>query len=93
MMQQEIPSDYVIGTGKEYSVEQFAQKAFSHVGLNYKDHIEIDSQLKRPSEVDSLLADFSRAKKILKWEPKVSFDNLVKDMVESDIEYITNYGF
>ena len=93
MMQQETPSDYVIGTGKEYSVEQFAQKAFSHVGLNYKDHIEIDAQLKRPSEVDSLLADFSRAKKLLKWEPKVSFDNLVKDMVESDIKYITNYGF
>ena len=93
MMQQETPSDYVIGTGKEYSVEQFAQKAFSHVGLNYKDHIQIDAQLKRPSEVDSLLADFSRAKKLLKWEPKVSFDNLVKDMVESDIEYITNYGF
>ena len=93
MMQQETPSDYVIGTGKEYSVEQFAQKAFSHVGLNYKDHIVIDDQLKRPSEVDSLLADFSKAKKLLKWEPKVSFDNLVKDMVESDIEYITNYGF
>ena len=81
MMQQETPSDYVIGTGKEYSVEQFAQKAFSHAGLNYKDHIEIDAQLKRPSEVDSLLADFSRAKKLLKWEPKVSFDNLDKDMV------------
>ena len=93
MMQQETPSDYVIGTGKEYSVEQFAQKAFSHVGLNYKDHIEIDAQLKRPAEVDSLLADFSRAKKLLKWEPKVSFDNLVKDMVESDIKYINNYGF
>ena len=93
MMQQEAPSDYVIGTGKEYSVEQFAQKALSHAGLNYKDHIEIDVQLKRPSEVDSLLADFSRAKKLLKWEPKVSFDDLVKDMVESDIEYITNYGY
>ena len=93
MMQQETPSDYVIGTGKTYSVEQFAQKAFSHVGLNYKDHIEIDAQLKRPSEVDSLLADFSKAKKLLKWEPKVSFDNLVKDMVESDIEYVTNYGY
>ena len=92
MLQQEAPSDYVIGTGKEYSVEQFAQKAFSHVGLNYKDHIQIDAQLKRPSEVDSLLADFSKAKKLLKWEPKVSFDNLVKDMVESDIEYVTQYG-
>ena len=93
MMQQEIPSDYVIGTGKEYSVEQFAQKAFSHVGLNYKDHIVIDDKLKRPSEVDSLLADFSKAKKLLKWQPKVSFDNLIKDMVESDIESITNRGY
>ena len=93
MMQQEIPSDYVIGTGKEYSVEQFAQKAFSHAGLNYKDHIVIDDLLKRPTEVDSLLADFSKAKKLLKWEPKVSFDNLVKDMVESDIESVTNYGY
>ena len=93
MMQQETPSDYVIGTGKEYSVEQFAQKAFSHAGLNYKDHIVIDDQLKRPTEVDSLLADFSKAKKLLKWEPKISFDNLVKDMVESDIKYLTNYEY
>ena len=93
MMQQETPSDYVIGTGKTYSVEQFAQKAFSHVGLNYKDHIEIVDKLKRPSEVDSLLADSSKAKKLLKWEPKVSFDNLVKDMVESDIEYVSKYGY
>ena len=93
IMQQETSSDYVIGTGKAYSVEQFAQKAFSHVGLNYKDHIEIVDKLKRPSEVDSLLADFSKAKKLLKWKPKVSFDDLVKDMVESDIEYITNYGY
>ena len=93
MLQQESPSDYVIGTGKEYSVEQFAEKAFNHVGLNYKDHIVIDNQLKRPAEVDSLLANFSKAKKILKWEPQVSFDNLVKEMVESDIESVTNYGY
>ena len=93
MVQQETPSDYVIGTGKEYSVEQFAEKAFKHAGLNYKDHIVIDEQLKRPTEVDSLLANFSKAKKLLKWEPKVSFDNLVKDMVESDIEAVTKYGY
>ena len=92
MLQQESPSDYVIGTGKEYSVEQFAEKAFNYVGLNYKDHIVVDNQLKRPAEVDSLLANFSKAKKILKWEPQVSFDNLVKNMVESDIESVTNYG-
>jgi len=93
MLQQESPSDYVIGTGKEYSVEQFAEKAFNYVGLNYKDHIVIDNQLKRPAEVDSLLANFSKAKKILKWEPQVSFDNLIKNMVESDIESVTNYGY
>ena len=93
MLQQESPSDYVIGTGKEYSVEQFAEKAFNYVGLNYKDHIVIDKKLKRPAEVDSLLANFSKAKKILKWEPQVSFDNLVKEMVESDIESVTNYGY
>ena len=93
MLQQESPSDYVIGTGKEYSVEQFAEKAFNYVGLNYKDHIVIDNQLKRPAEVDSLLANFSKAKKILKWEPQVPFDNLVKEMVESDIESVTNYGY
>ena len=93
MLQQESPSDYVIGTGKEYSVEQFAEKAFNYVGLNYKDHIVIDNQLKRPTEVDSLLANFSKAKKILKWEPQVSFDDLVKEMVESDIESVTYQGY
>ena len=89
ILQQDSPSDYVIGTGKEYSVEQFAEKAFKHAGLNYKDHILIDENLKRPSEVDSLLADYSKAKKILKWVPKVSFDNLIKDMVESDINSLS----
>ena len=66
-----------------------AEKAFKHAGLNYKDHILIDENLKRPSEVDSLLADYSKAKKILKWAPKVSFDNLIKDMVESDINSLS----
>jgi GDPmannose 4,6-dehydratase len=93
MLQQDSPSDYVIGTGKEYSVEQFAEQAFNHAGLNYKDHIIIDNQLKRPAEVDSLLADFSRARKLLKWEPKVSFDNLIKDMVDSDVKSITDKGY
>jgi len=91
MLQQDNPGDYVIGTGKENSVETFAKKAFAHVGLNYKDYIVIDNNLLRPAEVDILLANYSKAKKILKWEPKVSFDNLVIGMVESDLEFITNY--
>ena len=90
MVQQETPGDYVVGTGIEHSVEDFAKKAFAHVGLNYKDYIVIDNNLLRPAEVDILLANYSKAKKILKWEPKVSFDNLVIGMVESDLEFITN---
>ena len=91
MVQQETPGDYVVGTGIRHSVEDFAKKAFAHVGLNYKDYVVIDNNLLRPTEVDALLANYSKAKKILKWEPKVSFDNLVIGMVESDLEFITNY--
>ena len=61
------------------------KKAFEHVGLNYKDHVVIDNSLIRPAEVDTLLADYSKAKKILKWVPKVSFDDLVIGMDESDL--------
>ncbi len=88
ILQQDKPGDYVIGTGEEHSVEEFAKKAFDHVGLNYKDYLVIDQNLVRPAEVDTLLADFSRAKKILNWEPKISFDDLVKNMVEHDLEYV-----
>ena len=86
MLQQNNPDDYVIGTGKDYSVEDFAKKAFAHVGLNYKDHIIVDKILIRPSEVDSLLANYSKAKKILKWEPKITFDELVASMVDEDLK-------
>ena len=88
MLQKEKPGDYVVGTGEEHSVEEFAKKAFSHVGLNYKDHIVIDQKLMRPAEVDTLLADNSKALKDLKWKPKISFDELVSSMVEHDLENI-----
>ena len=93
MLQQKNPGDYVIGTGKEHSVEEFAKKAFAHVGLNYKDCIVIDKNLIRPAEVDTLLADYSKAKKILKWKPKISFDDLVVSMVEADLENVDKYGY
>ena len=93
MIQQDNPGDYVIGTGIENSVKDFAKKAFKHVGLNYKDHIVIDKSLMRPADVNALLANYSKAKKILKWKPEVSFDDLVKGMVESDLEFVTNYGY
>ena len=93
MLQQDNPEDYVIGTGVEKSVEDFAKKAFNHVGLNYKDHIIIDINLVRPSEVDTLLADCTKAKKILKWKPKISFDVLVTSMVENDLEQIEKKNY
>jgi GDPmannose 4,6-dehydratase len=91
MLQQDKPEDFVIGTGSKNSVEDFAKKAFSHVGLNYKDYITIDQNLIRPSEVDTLLANFTKAKKILKWQPKISFDELVSNMVENDLEHSRDF--
>ena len=89
MLQQKNPDDYVIGTGKQNTVEEFAKKAFDYVNLNYKDHITIDKNLIRPAEVDTLLADYSKAKKILKWEPKITFDELVANMVEEDLKSLS----
>ena len=93
MLQQKSPGDYVIGTGTEHSVEDFAKKAFNCVGLNFKDYVVIDKNLLRPAEVDTLLANCSKAKKILKWKPEVTFDELVEGMVESDLEFVKNYGY
>jgi GDPmannose 4,6-dehydratase len=88
MLQQNNPDDFVIGTGKEHSVMDFANKAFAHVGLNYKDYLIIDKNLIRPAEVDTLLADFTKAKKKLNWKPKISFEDLVVSMVENDLKLI-----
>ena len=93
MMQQNQPGDYVIGTGKEHSVENFAKEAFAHVGLNYKDYVVIDKNLIRPAEVDALLADYTKAKRELKWKPEISFEDLVASMVESDLEIVTNLKY
>ena len=84
---------YSIGTGEMHSVEEFAKKAFKHVNLNFEDYLEQDKNLLRPTEVDTLLADYSKAKKILKWKPKVLFDDLIVGMVESDLEFVTKHGY
>ena len=93
MLQQRKPDDFVIGTGKQYSVEDFARLAFSMAGLNYKRYVKIDKNLIRPSEVDTLKADFSKARRILKWKPKISFKELVSEMVESDLNSVGNYDY
>jgi GDPmannose 4,6-dehydratase len=86
MLQQEKPDDYVIATGETHSVKELVEIAFDSVGLNYEDHVVIDPKFIRPAEVDLLIGDCSRAKNELGWEPKVSFEELITMMVESDLE-------
>ncbi len=86
MLQQEKPDDYVVATGETYSVRQFIEECFGLLGLDWKKHVEIDPRYFRPAEVDLLLGDPSKAKKALKWEPKVKFKDLAKMMVESDLK-------
>jgi GDPmannose 4,6-dehydratase len=85
MLQQEQPDDYVVGSGMTHSVEEFVQIAFDHVGLDWRDHVVIDPQFYRPAEVDLLLSDPSKARRVLGWEPEVSFEQLVTMMVDADL--------
>lgn len=90
MLQYKNPDDYVICTGKPHSVREFCQRAFAHVGLDCDKYVVSDSKFFRPAEVDTLQGDYSKAKKILGWEPTVSFDNLIAEMVEHDMKYLSN---
>jgi GDPmannose 4,6-dehydratase len=86
MLQQEKPDDFVVGTGETHSVREFCEVAFAHVGLDYHDHVTQDPRFLRPSEVDVLIADPSKASRKLGWAPKVHFKDLVKMMVDADLE-------
>ncbi|MEM3154433.1 MAG: GDP-mannose 4,6-dehydratase [Candidatus Woesearchaeota archaeon] len=85
MLQHHTPDDYVIATGETHSVREFAEEAFSAAGLNWRDHVKIDTQLYRPAEVDHLTGDYSKAKRVLGWQPKTTFKQLIKIMVEADL--------
>tara|TARA_B100000900_G_scaffold416112_1_gene449181 strand:+ start:5336 stop:6364 length:1029 start_codon:yes stop_codon:yes gene_type:complete len=86
MMQNDSPDDWVLATGETHSVKEFAEKAFNHVGLNWKDFVLTSEKYSRPNEVHHLLGDASKAKSILGWEPKTSFNELVKKMVDNDLD-------
>ncbi|MCJ7785676.1 MAG: GDP-mannose 4,6-dehydratase [Desulfobacterales bacterium] len=85
MLQQDEPEDYVIATGESYSVREFLEESFSYQGLNWNDYVEIDPRYFRPSEVEYLQGDASKAKKKLGWEPKVHFKELIRLMVDADL--------
>jgi GDPmannose 4,6-dehydratase len=86
MLQQDKPDDYVVATGQTWSVREFCERAFGHAGMDYKDFVAFDQRYLRPAEVDLLLGDPAKAKAKLGWEPKTSFDELVKMMVDNDLE-------
>jgi GDPmannose 4,6-dehydratase len=85
ILQHDRPDDFVIGTGESHSVREFVEKAFSYIGLDWNDHVRIDPKYFRPTEVEDLIADPAKSKKVLGWEPKVKFDDLVKIMMDADI--------
>jgi GDPmannose 4,6-dehydratase len=89
MLQQEEPDDFVIATGEQHSVREFAEAAFNYVGLDYRNHVVIDPQLRRPAEVETLLGDASKAKRQLGWQHEVTFKDLVHEMVESDLRHFS----
>lgn len=86
MLQQEEPDDYVIATGETHSVREFVEQAFERVGLDWEKYVVIDPKFVRPAEVELLLGDASKAKQVIGWEPKVTFEELVSMMVEADME-------
>jgi GDPmannose 4,6-dehydratase len=89
MLQQEKPDDYVIATGETHSVRRLLEIAFSHVGLEYQNYVEIDPELLRPADVQHLRGDCTKACHILGWRPEVSFEQLVKMMVDSDLDLVS----
>jgi GDPmannose 4,6-dehydratase len=88
MLQQEVSDDFVIGTGESHTVREFVELAFAHAGMDWTEYVEVDERYFRPAEVDHLCADTAKARRVLGWEPTVTFDELVRIMVEADLNNI-----
>jgi GDPmannose 4,6-dehydratase len=88
MLQQDEPRDYVVGTGENHSVDELVNIAFEHAGLDREQYLKLDPAFLRPAEVDDLIADYSKAKSELCWEPQTSFEQLVQLMVDADLELL-----
>jgi GDPmannose 4,6-dehydratase len=88
MLQQDSPDDYVIATNETHSVQEFIELTFDYLGLNWKDHVVIDKRFYRPAEVHLLKGDYSKGRKQLGWQPKIKFTELVKMMVDADLQLL-----
>jgi GDPmannose 4,6-dehydratase len=89
MLQQEKADNYVIATGETHSVKEFLRMGFGHVNLNYQDYVKTDERFYRPTEIHELKGDYSKSNNMFGWKPKVTFQELVKLMVDSDLERLS----
>jgi GDPmannose 4,6-dehydratase len=89
MLQHTEPDDFVIATGATHTVRDLCELAFSEVGLDYQDYIQIDKKHYRPAEVDQLIGDASKARKVLDWKPTYTFEQLIQEMVHEDLKSLT----
>jgi GDPmannose 4,6-dehydratase len=89
MLQLEEPDDFVIASGESHTVREFCELAFGEVGLNYRDYVVTDERFYRPAEVESLIGDSSKARRVLNWKPRYDFAQLVKLMVQNDLEFVS----
>ena len=89
MLQQDVPEDYVVATGVAHSVKQLLELAFAHIGLDYRDHVEVAQDFLRPADVYHLRGDYSKARERLVWEPDVSFERMIEMMVDSDLDLLS----
>lgn len=92
MLQQEKPDDYVIGTGVLKTVQDVCEIAYARAGLDWQKHVKVSDTFKRPTEISAMVANFSKAKKVLGWEPKVDFQRLIEMMVDSDVALLSAKG-
>ncbi len=92
MLQQDRPDDYVVATGETHSVREFCQAAFACVGLNWEQYVKVDPKFYRPAEVDLLVGDAGKAHRVLGWQPSVTFNDLVRIMVETDLARLRQQG-
>ena len=90
MLQQDKPDDYVIATGETHTIQEFCEVAFGHVGLDWQKYVEFDKRYLRPAEVDILIGDAAKAKRVLGWEPKIKFNQLAQLMVDADIQLLAD---
>lgn len=92
MLQQSTPDDYVVGTGETHSVRELVEVAFDYAGLAWKEHVRTSAKLIRPAEVEILQADPRKARRALGWKPRITFDGLIRMMVDSDLERLSKHG-